>query len=200
MKALSIFILITLSTTSVFAGPGHDTVAFKDVVLTWKATDDINELKKISSSLLENKKIKIEKFTDARKVEPKEKVGENIELADHKLPVLTKSDVSEFVTNNFKLVLEKAGAEITEEKADYVLSGEIKEYFIEEKDTYRGILTTRLSIKKNGKEVWSGKISETNKRFGRSYKLDNYMESLSDCIVDFTKEFLSSSSLEEKIK
>lgn len=162
MKKL-LFSILTFSVSFGFAGPSRNASIHKDVALVWKPTDDINELKKIDASFLENKKITVEKFTDVRKIDSKEKVGENIELKDLHFPVLTKSDISDFVTNNFKLVLNRVGYDFSDEKGDYVLSGEIKEYFVEETDTYNGILSVKLVIKKGGKEVWSGNV--TSRKF-----------------------------------
>jgi hypothetical protein len=200
MKKICLLLCFLSMTSTVFAGPHKDTRILKDVELKWTPTDDINDLKKIDFGFLDGKTIKIEKFKDARKADMKNKVGENVESDKFSLPVLTNSDVADFVTENVAKVLSKAGVDIVDSgKADYVLSGEIKEYFVEEKDNYLGVLSARMKLSKGGIEVWSGKVSGTNKRFGRSYKLDNYMESLSDSIVDFSKELLSSKTLSNRL-
>ena len=58
----------------------------------------------------------------------------------------------------------------------------------------------RMTLKKANKIVWTGLITGSSKRTGRSYSLDNYMETLSDAIMDFAKQFAENKSLYEKLK
>lgn len=172
-----------------------------DKELVWKPTTKLGELANLTFEQLKTSKIKIEQFKDARTITPLTRVGENKE-DDGKgfFPVETKSNISEFVTSHFSNTLLDIGANITQEKSDYVLSGEIKEYFVTEKDTYQTTLTLHLVLKKSGKRVWDGVIFGTNTRFGRSYKLENYMESLSDVIIDSCNKLLSANDFRKSFQ
>lgn len=152
-----------------------------DVELMWKGTSDLKEFSGVNIDKMSSHKIAIEKFKDNRKNPAR--VGENRESKEI-LPVETTSDVAGFVTDNLKTTLTKAGLDIAKDKADYTLTGEINDYFITETTTYKGNITLKLRLNKGGKTVWQGVVRGNNSRFGKSYKLDNYLESLSDVIVD----------------
>lgn len=157
----------------------------EDIELKWKATTDLKEIATANLGSIAAT-IQIPKFKDSRNVEPKNKLGENKENEDKGilLPVTTTSDISDFVTMNFKDTLRRSGLSLVEGKADYTLNGEITEYFVTETNTYAGSMIVKLVLSKGDKPIWRGTVVGTNKRFGRSYKLDNYLETLSDLIVD----------------
>jgi hypothetical protein len=174
--------------------------SLENIELKWKATTELTELQKLGLTAIPAK-IKIEKFKDDRKPDLKNKIGENLE--DEKkgtiLPVTTISDVGEFVTNNFRDVMKKGGLTIVDSGEDYVLSGSVIEYFVTEKDTYEAALTLKLKLTKKGKVVWSGTTPGVNKRFGRSYKLDNYLECFSDVIIDAAESLAKSNEFKEAL-
>ncbi|HRO66816.1 MAG TPA: hypothetical protein PL182_04565, partial [Pseudobdellovibrionaceae bacterium] len=141
----------------------------------------VGDLGKLSQA-----RLKVEKLTDARTLEPKARIGEYSEKEDSVLYVETSSDVAEFVTNGMKDSLTKAGVQLVEDNPQYTLSGEVRELYVTEKNTYQGRSSIQLTLKKNGKAVWEGVIRGKNSRFGRTYKMENYMESLSDSVADTT--------------
>lgn len=159
-----------------------------DIKLEWRGTSDMKEFKQMDLSRISKNKFQIEEFKDNRK-EPRNKVGENREDADI-LPVETNSSIPAFVTDGVKRVFQEAGLEVVGSGAAYTLSGEINDFFVTETNTYQGKLAMKLVLKKNGKPVWQKIITGKNSRFGRSYKLDNYLESLSDSIIDVSQTML----------
>jgi hypothetical protein len=169
-----------------------------DVELYWKPTTEIVDLKKnISFTEVKGNKIKINLLKDSRKVNPMKRIGENAEEKTV-LPVETKMNIAEFVTEGLTKAMVGFGLEAsTTEKADYVLDGEVVEFFTTETNTYGTITNLNLVLKRSGKVVWKGTATGKNSRFGRSYKLDNYMESLSDSLIDLTYNLLDSSDFKK---
>lgn len=169
-----------------------------DVQMLWKPTNSLKDLNQLNIASISSK-VKIAKLTDGREVKLKNKVGENRE-SDSPKPVTTRSDVAEFVTENLTSTLKKSGLEIVETGADFVLSGEILEYFVTETNTYEGTLSIKFTLKKGDKVVWKGVITSTETRFGRSYKYDNYMEVLSDCLINLAAELFKNTEFRAKLK
>ncbi|MFZ3229487.1 MAG: hypothetical protein WA160_04730 [Pseudobdellovibrio sp.] len=172
-----------------------------NIELKFKATTGPSELIATKLGLL-SAKVSIDKFKDSRTVNPKNKIGENKEHEEKGiiLPVTTSSDISAFVTENFMDTLKQTGLEIVQTNSNFVLTGEITDYFVTEINTYQGNLTVRMTLSKDGKVIWKSTITGTNKRFGRSYSLENYLETLSDTIVEFTTGLAKDPEFIEKLK
>jgi hypothetical protein len=51
-----------------------------------------------------------------------------------------------------------------------------------------------------GKEIWSGVLLGAAERFGRSYKADNYYETLSDMVVRASYNLLSNPEFRQALK
>ena len=197
MRTLFLSILSLAFASTVFAAKP---AILDNVELKWRATTDLKDLVDANLGALPAK-ITIAKFKDARTVEPKNKVGENKE--DEKggaLPVTTSSDVSDFVTENLRQTLKKSGLDVVDSGGTYTLNGEITDYFVTETNTYQGNLMVKLTLTKGGKVVWKNTVIGTNKRFGRSYKLDNYLETLSDTVVDFATKLAQNSDFKAQLK
>lgn len=167
------------------------------IELQWKATTDLKEVRAANLASIVSS-IAIPTFKDSRKVEPANKIGENTE-GKIPLPVTTKSDVSQFVTDNVKEIFRKSGLNLADAKADYTLNGEIVDYFVTETNNYNGNLKINLTLLKADKPIWKGTVVGTNKRFGRSYKLDNYLESLSDLVVDFATKLATNHDFKSQL-
>lgn len=168
-----------------------------NVNLLWKPTNSLKDLNSLNIGSIQTK-VKIAKFTDGRSAKEKEKIGENLEGSEPK-PVTTKSDVPAFVTENFTNVLKKTGLEIGGD-GSVTLTGEILEYFVKETNTYEGTLRVKVFLKKGDKVLWKGVITANETRFGRSYKYDNYMEVLSDSLINFTAELMKNTEFRAALK
>jgi hypothetical protein len=53
-----------------------------------------------------------------------------------------------------------------------------------ETNTYKGEVRLKLTVKRADKEEWIGVAAGTSSRFGRSYKAENYYETLSDALLE----------------
>ena len=54
-------------------------------------------------------------------------------------------------------------------------------------------------VDRSGKTLWSGSASGDATRFGRSYKLENYMEVLSDAVVNAASSMLQSAEFQKAL-
>lgn len=151
------------------------------VILKWKPTTEVSTFKSVNYSALLAHKIKLGTFTDSR-IE-KKLIGENVEK-ENKLPVSTDSKLEDFIRAGVNTTFKDLGLSVVDSNPDYTLNFEITKFFITEKNTYVGTLVTKVNLVKSGKVVWSDVAMGSNKRFGRSYKLENYLETSSDLVID----------------
>jgi hypothetical protein len=150
-----------------------------DIPLVWKPTDrkDVGVLNLVGMT---NVTIRVDPFVDTRS--DKKRIGENQEDKTPK-PVSTSGDVAEFCTTQFINVLKDYGLKVVPEGGDVVIGGEILEFIVLETNTYKGEVRLKINVKRGDKEEWLGVGTGTSSRFGRSYKADNYYETLSDALL-----------------
>lgn len=135
-----------------------------------------------------NTRIRLDDFRDTRKAP--ELIAENREEAIPK-PVTTRDNVGQFVSAHMRQILQTAGLDVVDGDADVVISGEVRQFFVEETSTYNGTVLLRVTVhKRNGAILWNGTASGSAKTFGRSYSSENYYEVLSDSVVDATGTLL----------
>lgn len=163
----------------------------ENIPLVWKPTDTLGALGPLNlDGPVISVALHVDLLVDTRK--NPSRVAENHEKADRVLPVTTSSDVAAFVTEHVKDTLRQAGLNIVDGPGAMTLSGEIRQYFVTETSTYQSELSMVLHCKDaQGKEVWSGAVAGGTDRFGRSYKADNYYETLSDAVLRATHNLLS---------
>jgi hypothetical protein len=156
-----------------------------DVPLTWRPTSTIQDFKlqPINLTQLRGVQILIQPFTNA--CLDKTLIGENREDNTPKT-IRTKGDVAAFATDHTKDILKGLGFPFTDkpEQANAILSGELLSFGVVERDTYVGDVRIKLSIQRGGEVVWEGLALGQATRFGRSYKLENYYEVLTDSLLE----------------
>lgn len=167
----------------------------ENVPLQWKPTSNLS----LGGMLAElpHTSIQFETFTDARA--NRQLIGENSEDKEPK-PVTTTDDVGAFVSTHMRELFNKAGLNTVDSGGTVTIKGEVKQFFVEETNTYRGDLVVNLTVVgANGATLWSGVAPGDATRFGRSYKLENYYEVLSDCVVNTVSSMLRSDEFEKAI-
>ena len=163
----------------------------ENIPLNWKPTTAMGSLSAIDLTNTENVKLEFAKINDAR-TGNKELIGENREKPQI-MPVTTKDDVPAFVQKNMLELIEKSGLGVVKEGGAHIINAELKSFFVTETDTYKGEVTMKVTLKnKAGKTLWTGLVSGSSTRFGRSYKADNYYETLSDALVEATHNLIAS--------
>lgn len=166
----------------------------QNIALKWTPTQALSEMGPVDvSGPLLTVKIHIDAFADTR--QDPAAIGENREKAGKFLPVTTSGDVAAFVTEHFREVLRGAAVNIVDGPGDVTLSGDLRQFFVAETNLYHGDLSLLIHLKNaQGKELWSGVILGGSERFGRSYKADNYYETMSDMVMNAAHNLLTNAA------
>jgi hypothetical protein len=152
----------------------------------------------ISGALLTTS-IHVETFTDSR--QNPATVAENREKAANIRAVTTSTNVASYVTDHLGDSMRGAGLNIVGGVGDVNVSGEIREFFVAETDLYRGNLSLLVTVRnREGKELWNGVVIGGAEHFGRSYRADNYFETISDMILRASYNLLANPGFHESLK
>ena len=155
----------------------------ENIKLLWKPTTTLTKLGGIDSNDIAKIKIQLQPLTDVR--DNAALIGENRQKANAPKKVSTQENVPAFVTDKLKKLFTEAGLAVVDSGGDVVLSGELQKFFVEETKDYNGELRIKFTAKNgSGRELWNGNILGHASNFGRSYKDENYYETLSNSIVD----------------
>jgi len=156
------------------------------VPLEWRPTSEL----RLGTMEATQKPIEFGTFKDART--DKETIGENREDERPK-PVTTTADVGAFVSTHMRELFDRAGLKTVDSNGAVTIRGEVRRFFTSETSTYKSELVVHIEVAgRDGKTLWSGTASGDATRFGRSYKLENYYEVLSDAIVNTVSSLLQS--------
>jgi len=165
------------------------------ISLVWKPTTPASEYGAVNLTDVAGVKVEIRDLKDAR--EKPDLIGENRDKEDEGivLPVTTVDTPAKFVKDNLDRVLSDAGLDLVGSGGDVIITGELKRFFVLETSSYAGDVSLKLEVKsKGGKLLWAGTAGGTAKRFGRSYKAENYHETLSDSLMDAAYKLLQNES------
>lgn len=153
----------------------------EDVPLEFRATDSIAGVISDAASAFKTRKVTVKPFTDER--DDKKLIGRNLQDEKPRL-VTTKDDVGAWCSTQFTSILRDAGVPVVQSGAELVITGKVTRFQVDEKDVYKGVVALLITVQDaKGKELWSGLVTGEAKRWGRSFKDENYLESLSDALV-----------------
>lgn len=165
--------------------------------LVWKPTTNVSSLGSVDLTGLSNTKLQIAKVADGR--QNPTLLGENKEKAVPRV-ITTADDVPAFVTEHMKQLISSAGINTVDSGGTHVLKSELKQFYVEESDTYKGDVRLVVTLTNAaGKAVWTGTTGGSAQRFGRSYKAENYYETLSDSLIEATYNLLRNPSFHEAL-
>ncbi len=185
MRARIIAVLIAVA----FSAQAKTTL-LEHVPLQWKPTSALQ----LGTTQMSQTQIQFEMFQDVR--ENKLAIGENDEDAQPK-PVTTTDDVGAFVSTHMRELFQQAGLKTADSDGAVTIKGEARQFFVRETNTYQAEVAVRLTVvSRDGRTLWSGLASGDASRFGRSYKLENYYEGLSDAIVNTVSSMLQSAQFQ----
>jgi len=172
------------------AGANARPALLEHVPLQWRPTSEL----RLGATQMSAARIQFGPFTDARS--NKEAIGENQE-DDKPKPVTTTDDVGAFVGTHIRELFERAGLKTVDSDGDVIITGEVTQFYVRETNTYKSEVAVRIRVvDRSGKTLWLGLASGDADRFGRSYKLENYYEVLSDAIVNTVSSMLESSQFQ----
>ncbi len=188
MRALLFVALLTVTLAA-----HAKTALLEHVPLRWRATSEL----KLATMQMTDTPVQFEPFQDVR--DNKEAIGENRE-DDKPKPVTTTDDVGVFVGTHMRELFDRAGLKTVDSNGAVTIKGEVKQFFVRETSTYKSEVVVHLSVVDRGGQVlWSGLASGDATRFGRSYKLENYYEVLSDAIVNTVSSMLQSAEFQKAL-
>jgi hypothetical protein len=154
----------------------------ENVPLVWRPTTSLAKFNSLDLTDVKDVKLQVLAAPDKRK-DPSF-IGQNSEQ-DVPRKVTTPDNVSAFVANRAKMLLTAAGFRVVDSGATTVVNVEVKSFFVSETSTYQGDVRLAVTISDPaGKVRWNGTAGGEASRFGRSYKADNYYETLSDSLIE----------------
>jgi hypothetical protein len=152
-----------------------------DVPLVWKPTKDSYDAGTATLTGVYSHKYKVMPFVDSR--ENKKVIAKNIEDNRGRL-VTTCDDVADWCRNRFISIVKQYGFNIEENNANIIIKGEILEFYVIEDNLYNANVGIKITAENvAGDVLWQGMMIGKSKRFGHSYKLENYYEALSDAYI-----------------
>jgi len=188
MRARLAFLLLAVTLTAY-----AKTALLENVPLQWRPTSEL----RLNPMAMPAGSIQFETFQDAR--DHREAIGENRE-DDTPKPVTTTDDVGAFVGTHMRELFDHAGLKIVDSDGTVRIKGEVRQFFVTETATYKSVLVVHLTVTdRAGTTLWSGLASGDATRFGRSYKLENYYEVLSDAIVNTASSLLESAEFQKAL-
>ena len=188
MRARLFIILLTIALGAQAKPP-----KLEHVPLEWRPTSDL----KLGTMEMSQTPIQVETFQDVR-ANP-QAIGENRE-DDVPKPVTTSDDVGAFVSAHMRELLDKGGLKTVDSDGAVTIKGEVKQFFVRETGTYKSAVAVHLTVVgRDGQTLWSGTASGDATRFGRSYKLENYYEVLSDALVNTVSSMLQSAEFQKAL-
>jgi hypothetical protein len=186
-------VLLTLMLISVALDGGAKTVLLTHMPLQWRPTSELAS----GTTDMDATPLRFETFQDVRN--DKEKVGENLE-DDPPKPVTTADDVGSFVSSHMGQLFNRAGLKTVDSDAAVTIKGEVRQFFARETSTYNSQVEVQLTlVDRDGNTIWKGIASGEATRFGRSYRIQNYYEVLSDAIVNTVSSLLSSAEFRKAL-
>jgi hypothetical protein len=183
---LRLFLVLCVALSTANARPA----LLEHVPLQWRPTSEL----RLGAAQMPLTRIQFLGFQDLRS--NKEAIGENLE-DDKPKPVTTTDDVGAFVGTHMRELFDHAGLKTVDSDGDVTIKGEITQFYVRETNTYKAEVGVRLTVAdRAGKTLWTGLASGDADRFGRSYKLENYCEVLSDSIVNTVSSMLDSAQFQ----
>jgi hypothetical protein len=154
------------------------------IALVWKPTTRPSELGPVNITGLSAVRLQVGPFTDGR-ANPAS-IGQNREEPRVR-KVSTVNDVPAFVADRMRRIIAGMGIATVDAGGTHVLKGEVKQFFVDETSRYQSEVVVEVTLTNaSGKTLWTGSTNGSATRFGRSYKADNYFETLSDALLQAT--------------
>lgn len=176
---------------------GCASTGLENIPLLWKPTTGMFSIGSAELGELQNARLQIDRVTDIR--ENAALIGQNHEEQTPR-QVTTPDDVSAFVTNRMKALMSAAGIKVVDSGGTAILKTELRQFFVDETNIYEAAVILRVTLTDpNGNVLWSGLTGGAASRFGRSYKAENYYETLSDSLVGAVHQLIQNRGFRETL-
>ena len=109
---------------------------------------------------------------------------------DKKLPVTTRTDIAAFVTSSVQRVFQQTGIRTSPTSGTKLYLG-VRDLFVQEGGLYAGRISIDYTVvNEKGDTLYFSPATSTSKRWGKTYRLDNYMETLTGALFSNVDDFL----------
>lgn len=167
---------------------GCASTGLENIPLLWKPTTGMFAMGPSQMAGLEDARLQVDPVIDKR--ENPAVIGQNRQEQTPR-QVTTPDDAAAFVTNRMKALMSAAGIKVVDSGGTAILKTELRQFFVDETDTYQAEVILRVTLTDpDGNVLWSGLSSGAAARYGRSYRADNYYETLSDSLVGAVQQLL----------
>ena len=182
--ALASLVAVCAAGAAAGAEPTPKRDKLEGIALIWKPTTRPSELGPVNTTGLSGVRLQVEPFTDGR-ANPA-LIGQNREEPQVR-KVSTTNDVPAFVADRMRRIIAGMGIATVDAGGTHFLKGEVKQFFVDETSRYQSDVVVAVTLTDaTGKTLWTGSTNGSATRFGRSYKADNYYETLSDALLQAT--------------
>lgn len=176
---------------------GCATTKLENIPLLWMPTTAMFATGTSQMEGLEDASLQVEPVVDLR--ENPALIGQNREEPALR-QVTTREDVSAFVTNRMKAQISAAGIKVVDNGGTAILKTELRRFFVDETNTYQAEVVMRVTFTDpDGNVRWSGLTNGAASRFGRSYKAENYYQTLSDSLVGAVQQLIENRGFREAL-
>lgn len=181
---IAMSVLAALALAAVDAGAWGKKKSLEGIPLVWSPTTEMGEVGAVDLTGLYDLTIGVGALEDNRD-EPG-LIGKNVEDEEEGevLLVTTGDNVAQWVAEQMKTVIGDLGLDVADGGADVTLEGEVRKFFCLEESVYQAEVQLKIKVADGGETLWAGVAGGSSKRFGRSYKDENYYECLSDALLD----------------
>jgi hypothetical protein len=169
--------------------PSH----LENVRLGWLAVTQASELDPVNLTGIAGLKIEVGTFLDVR--DNPLVVGENRMYERQGLikQVTTQDHVGRWASRNVGSLLEDFGMNTVEQDGDVLLTGEVRRLMVVETGAYEGEVALFIRAQdRTGQVCFEGMTGGLVRRFGRPYDGDNYVEAMSEALMEAVHHVLSS--------
>ena len=176
---------------------GCASTGLENIPLVWKPTTGSISIGSAELAELQNARLRIDPVSDRR--ENAAVIGQNREKKTRQ--VTTADDVPAFVAKRMELLMSAAGVNVVDGGATATLKPELRQFFVDETNTYQAEVILGVTLTDpTGKVLWSGLTNGAATRFGRSFKVDNYYETLSDSLVGAVQQLLQNRGFRQALE
>ena len=172
-----------------------------NIPLLWKPTETISSFNAIDLTNFQNQSFTLKPFSDLR-IKPAE-IGRNFEKrgSDRALYVTTRDNVADWLTDRVGRILSEFNVPVVKDGGTISLEADIIKFYVTEESLYKADIGLKIRARsRSGDVVWEGILTVSAKRWGSSYKADNYYEALSNACIDVIYNLLKSESFLQAVK
>jgi hypothetical protein len=183
-----------------FVSPGQSAqqaAVLKGIPLVWNPSDAIGTYSAIDLTAYKNAQFVIKPFTDAR-AQPAD-IGLNTEkrFSTRDTLVTTNQSVADWLTDKFSKVFSQLHTNVVTGNGTFFVDAAVVKFFVTEGSDYNANVSVKVTLTaKDGSVVWEGTATGTDTRIGRSFKAENYNESLSNATISAVHGLLNNDSFQ----